>query len=88
MHQFRKVLHHNMRLLFADVPDAKVVRPSMRAVAGWLALSDDMVFETLRDHAEADPERVPEFTGVILSEANRLRARVQQMLDVATGEEF
>ena len=41
--------------------------------------------ETLRDHGQEDPKRLPEFTGVILSEAERLRERVQQLLDVAAG---
>ncbi len=37
------------RLLFATTRGKTIARPSKRAVAGWLALDDDMVFEMLRD---------------------------------------
>lgn len=49
------------RLLFVDVDGHTYVRPSMRAVAAWLAPSESVAFETLRDHeptvlmAEGDP---------------------------------
>jgi signal transduction histidine kinase len=41
--------------------------------------------ETLRDHGRADPDRVGHFAGVIGAEAGLLRARVDEVLDVATG---
>lgn len=50
------------RLIFADTKGCTIVRPSKRPIAGWLALNDDMIFETLRDHepavllSEGDPE--------------------------------
>ncbi len=50
------------RLLFAQTKGKTIVRPSKRPIAGWLALTEDMVFETLRDHepavlfTEGDPE--------------------------------
>lgn len=50
------------RLIFAETKGKIIVRPSMRPMAGWLALSDDMIFEMLRDHEPAvllndgDPE--------------------------------
>ncbi|WP_321845898.1 NACHT domain-containing protein [Paraburkholderia bannensis] len=50
------------RLLFAETKGKVIVRPSKRPVAGWLALGDDGVFETLRDNEpavllnEGDPE--------------------------------
>jgi hypothetical protein len=50
------------RLLFAHTKGKTIVRPSIRPVAGWLALTEVMVFETLRDHepavllTEGDPE--------------------------------
>lgn len=49
-------------LLFAETKGKTIVRPSKRAVAGWLALEDDMIFSKLRDHepavllSEGDPE--------------------------------
>jgi len=43
--------------------------------------------ETLRDHAAADPRSVPRFAAIILDEAERLRRRVQEVLDVATGRQ-
>jgi signal transduction histidine kinase len=42
--------------------------------------------ETLRDHGNADPANVPRFAAIILAEAERLRRRVQEVLDVATGQ--
>jgi len=50
------------RLLFAQTRGKTIVRPSKRPLAGWLALTEDMVFETLRDNepavllSEGDPE--------------------------------
>lgn len=50
------------RLLFAETRGRTIVRPSMRPVAGWLALQDDGTFELLRDNEpavllnEGDPE--------------------------------
>jgi signal transduction histidine kinase len=41
--------------------------------------------ETLRDHGSDDVANVPRFADVILGEAERLRHRVQQVLDIATG---
>jgi len=43
--------------------------------------------ETLRDHGADDVDNVPRFAGVILEEAERLRQRVQEVLDVATGRQ-
>lgn len=50
------------RLLFAQTKGKTIVRPSMRPVAGWLALSENTIFEMLRDNEpavlldEGDPE--------------------------------
>lgn len=50
------------RLLFAETKGKIIVRPSKRPIAGWLALSEDIIFETLRDHeptvllTEGDPQ--------------------------------
>lgn len=50
------------RLLFAETKERTIVRPSKRSVASWLALSDDGIFEMLRDNEpavlldEGDPE--------------------------------
>jgi hypothetical protein len=50
------------RLLFANVNGNTIVRPSKRPIAGWLALNETIVHETLRDHepavllTEGDPE--------------------------------
>tara|TARA_B110001469_G_scaffold42109_1_gene41664 strand:+ start:501 stop:4835 length:4335 start_codon:yes stop_codon:yes gene_type:complete len=50
------------RLLFAHTKGKTIVRPSKRPIAGWLALDDSMIFETLRDNepavllTEGDPE--------------------------------
>jgi hypothetical protein len=51
-----------VRLLFAETKSKTIVRPSKRAIAGWLALADTNVFEMLRNHEpavllnEGDPE--------------------------------
>ncbi|CAA0125656.1 Uncharacterised protein [BD1-7 clade bacterium] len=50
------------RLLFAETQGRLIVRPSKRAIAAWLALTEDGVFELLRDSEpavlfnEGDPE--------------------------------
>ena len=50
------------RLLFAQTKDKTIVRPSKRPIAGWLALTEDGIFEMLRDNEpavlldEGDPE--------------------------------
>jgi hypothetical protein len=50
------------RLLFTETKGRTIVRPSKRSVAGWLALSNNGIFEILRDHEpavlldEGDPE--------------------------------
>lgn len=50
------------RLLFAQTKGKTIVRPSMRPVAGWMALSETKIFEMLRDNEpavllnEGDPE--------------------------------
>lgn len=50
------------RLLCAETRGRVIVRPSMRPVAGWLALTERGIFELLRDHEpavlldEGDPE--------------------------------
>ena len=50
------------RLLFAQTKGKTIVRPSKRPVAGWLALTEDGIFEMLRDNEpavllnEGDPE--------------------------------
>ncbi|GAA5130832.1 hypothetical protein JIN84_05235 [Luteolibacter yonseiensis] len=50
------------RLLFAATRGKVIVRPSKRPIAGWIALTEEMVFETLRDYepavllTEGDPE--------------------------------
>lgn len=50
------------RLLCAETRGRIIVRPSMRPVAGWLALTERQIFELLRDHEpavlldEGDPE--------------------------------
>lgn len=41
--------------------------------------------ETIREHGAEDTQRLPAFCDVILSEASRLRSRVQELLDVAAG---
>lgn len=52
------------RLLFATTRGNTIARPSKRAIAGWLALEDDTVFEMLRDHEPdvlltyGDPESI------------------------------
>lgn len=50
------------RLIFVQTKGKTIVRHSKRAIAGWLALSEPMIFETLRDNEpdvlinEGDPE--------------------------------
>ena len=50
------------RLLFVQTKGKTIVRPSKRPIAGWLAFSEDRVFELLRDNEpavlldEGDPE--------------------------------
>ena len=50
------------RLIFAQTKGKTIVRPSKRPIAGWLALSEDGIFEMLRDNEpavlldEGDPE--------------------------------
>ena len=50
------------RLLFAETKGKTIVRPSRRPIAGWLALTQDGIFEMLRDNEpavlldEGDPE--------------------------------
>lgn len=41
--------------------------------------------ETIREHGASDPGRVAGFAGTIASEALRLQARIQDVLDVASG---
>ena len=41
--------------------------------------------DTLAAHGASDPGRIPEFAAVIAAEADRLQARVEEMLDVAAG---
>lgn len=50
------------RILFAETKGKTIVRPSKRALAGWLALQENGIFELLRDNEpavlldEGDPE--------------------------------
>lgn len=50
------------RLIFVQTRGKTIVRHSKRAIAGWLALSEPLIFETLRDNEpdvifnEGDPE--------------------------------
>ena len=50
------------RLLFSETKGKTIVRPSKRPIAGWLALTEDGIFEMLRDNEpavllnEGDPE--------------------------------
>lgn len=67
------------RLLFAQTRCKTIVRPSRRPIAGWLALSEISIFETLRDNEpavllnEGDPESLS------LSQRNQaLRAYVER----------
>ena len=67
------------RLLFAQTKGKIIVRPSKRPIAGWLALTEDMIFETLRDHepavllTEGDPESLslPQRTQALRSYVER-----------------
>lgn len=67
------------RLIFAQTRGKTIVRPSMRPIAGWLALADDMIFEMLRDHEPAvlltsgDPESL-----TVTQRVQALRAFVEQ----------
>ncbi|WP_440466169.1 hypothetical protein ACKI1H_20775 [Pseudomonas sp. YH-1] len=54
------------RLLFAELPQGvRVMRPTMRPVAAWLAASQPSIFSEIRDHEpevlldHADPESLP-----------------------------
>jgi hypothetical protein len=70
------------RLLFATTRGKTIARPSKRAIAGWLALGDDMVFEMLRDHEPdvlltfGDPESLS-----LPKRAQALRAYVKRYGD-------
>ena len=67
------------RLIFAETKGKTIVRPSMRPMAGWLALADDMIFELLRDHEPAvlltdgDPESL-----TLAQRTQALRAYVER----------
>ena len=67
------------RLLFAETRGRIIVRPSMRPVAGWLALTERRIFELLRDHEpavlldEGDPEAL-----TLEQRIQTLRAYVQR----------
>lgn len=67
------------RLIFAETKGKTIVRPSMRPMAGWLALADDMIFEMLRDHEPAvlltdgDPESL-----TLVQRSQALRAYVER----------
>ena len=41
------------RVIFAHTRGKTIVRPSMRPIAGWLALAEDRMFEMLRDNEPA-----------------------------------
>jgi hypothetical protein len=70
------------RLLFAKTRGKMIARPSKRAIAGWLALDDDTVFETLRDYepdvllSYGDPESLS-----LPKRAQALRAYVERYGD-------
>ena len=67
------------RLIFAQTRGKKIVRPSTRAIAGWLALSENRMFEMLRDNEpavlldEGDPEALSQ-----LQRSQALRAYVER----------
>ena len=67
------------RLIFEQTRGKTIVRPSMRPIAGWLALADDVIFEMLRDHEPAvlltdgDPESL-----TLAQRAQALRAYVER----------
>ena len=83
--RLRKLCSHGMslralkRLLLAETHGRTIVRPSMRPVAGWLALTERGVFELLRDHEpavllnEGDPESLTDDQRI-----QTLRAYVQR----------
>jgi len=67
------------RLIFVETKGKTIVRPSMRPIAGWLALADGLAFEMLRDHEpgvllnDGDPE------SLTLAQRNQaLRAYVER----------
>jgi hypothetical protein len=67
------------RLIFAEIKGKTIVKPSMRPVAGWLAITNSQIFELLRDNEpavllnEGDPE------GLTISQRNQtLRAYVKR----------
>jgi len=70
------------RLLFATTRGKTIARPSKRAIAGWLALGDGIVFEMLRDHEPdvlltfGDPESLS-----LPKRAQALRAYVKRYGD-------
>jgi hypothetical protein len=70
------------RLLFAITRGKTIARPSKSAIAGWLALDDDTVFEMLRDHEPdvlltyGDPESLS-----LPKRAQALRAYVKRYGD-------
>lgn len=70
------------RLLFAQTKGKIIVRPSKRPIAGWLALTEDMIFETLRDHepavllTEGDPESLS-----LIQRTKALRSYVERYSD-------
>ena len=55
------------RLLFAETKGKTIVRPSRRPIAGWLALTEEGMFEMLRDNEpavlldEGDPESLSQW---------------------------
>ena len=55
------------RLLFAEAEGKTIVRPSRRPIAGWLALTEEGIFEMLRDNEpavlldEGDPESLSQW---------------------------
>lgn len=67
------------RLIFVETKGKTIVRPSMRPIAGWLALADGMVFEMLRDHEpgvllnDGDPESL-----TLAQRHQALRAHVER----------
>jgi len=67
------------RLIFAQTKGKTIARPSMRPIAAWLALTDDLVFEMLRDHEPAvlltdgDPESL-----TLAQRSQALRAYVER----------
>lgn len=70
------------RILFVKIQGRKITRPSKRAIAGWLALQEDRIFELLRDNDpavllnEGDPESLTprQRIQVLRAYANRYRS--------------